>query len=494
MQRVMRYFLPNSQRNLFNFFLRNSYTRALFETLIIGAGFYMVLSLGSRYSFAQTQNSESGILKVTNSKRIQKELRFNQYRKPTNREAFEMKIAVLDRYFGEIPQAAPHSKIYLPLGESLRGEFINFDKNGESSTSLKHGLAMAKIASTAFGPSELGPNIFLLKVSGHYRSLDEAIDFAIQNKIRIILNSTNHYFGSNFDGSGIYSRIIDKAHAAGIIWINSVGNEQRTVYSQPVLDGQPRNGFIDLPNSNRTLKFRVDPVYNDKKEIQKNPIRVVLSWNDFPTDPINGRANTDLDLSIYDHNKNEFLAVKNNSQIKTEATATRPYFPLAREEGIFLIEPGDYSIQVKDISENFTNDSFLQLIVSSENKGSVYLLQTEFTERVLYPSDSAKVIAVGNFESSFGTTLDGRKKPDLLMPFTDIEISEEGSDQKILTQGSSNAAALFAGVTARLLIEKPNYKFEDILKVIQSQSKTTIEDGVPADRPIWRTPAPDELP
>jgi hypothetical protein len=81
------------------------------------------------------------------------------------------------------------------------------------------------------------------------------------------------------------------------------------------------------------------------------------------------------------------------------------------------------------MSNNFTVDHFLQVIVSSQSKGSTYYLQTEFTERVLYPADSEKIIAVGTTQSSFGTLINGKQKPDLLMPSPNIEFTLDGVKQ-----------------------------------------------------------------
>jgi hypothetical protein len=489
MHSVMTIFRPKTTFKVLRLFL---------ETIGLCLCAVSVLALGSRVTFAQ-----SLFPKIQNSRKLLAPYSLNMFRSPQPFELTHLKIAILDGEFSALPlKDGVEDPANLKLGSFFEGqlpenlEFRDFSKGSGLGPTVNHGTVMAQILWEVFNKSEYGPQLFLLKVSSHYSSMEQAIDFAIQQNVKVIVNSNNLLFGSNFNGKGVYERLLKKAHAAGILWINSAGNEQKTVFSQPVLANGANNEklFIELPDSNDTLKFQILPTNDSSGKPLKNPVKVVLSWNDFHEDP-KTRPTTDLDMKIYDHNENIYLPHFNKAQVTAispgQDGVPRQASGLAREEFTAELLPGIYSIHALNISKNFDENSLLQIVVSSQLKGSVKIIQPEFVDRVLYPADSELVISAGTLKSSFGTTSDGRKKPDVIMPRTEIEMSYEFLDPKESFAGSSNAAALLGGLVGRLLVENPKLTFDNIKTLLSECTPTSVEkDQVPAGIPKWTTPTP----
>ena len=91
------------------------------------------------------------------------------------------------------------------------------------------------------------------------------------------------------------------------------------------------------------------------------------------------------------------------------------------------------------------------------------------------PSAAKKVITVGGltkkmavaYYSGRGPTLDERLKPDFCLPSSKIEIPLSNK-LKVKFSGTSNAAALAAGIIALLKESNPNLMYKDVIKIIQN--------------------------
>ena len=109
---------------------------------------------------------------------------------------------------------------------------------------------------------------------------------------------------------------------------------------------------------------------------------------------------------------------------------------------------------------------------------------------------SATVIAVANAEgrgdkinatSSQGPTRDGRPKPDIAAPGTDIVAARgfaRGSEPWVTMTGTSMASPYVAGVAANMLIQKPTLTAGQVLGIIHSTAKP-----LPGSDYAWRDDA-----
>ena len=341
-----------------------------------------------------------------------------------------------------------------------------------------HGLGMAQILWALAQRFNAGPQFWLINSNG-FTNFKAAIDFVVQNKIDIVLYSQNWTFGSNFDGTGFLNQEVSRATQAGALWINSAGNFHNLTYTSSVLPLDESTGYVKLPSERNSLTL--------VNELDANPVTLTLSWNDFEN---SDRANSSKDLDLYIYNERGTLLPTPN-KIQEGRAPSGPddtHSSFARETWTLNLDRGTYQIKIQPKSKNFTSRDLFRVVLSTPKTGSLDLVEHKTKYEILPPAESADVITVGDCSeiSSQGPTLDGRLKPDVVVPDSRIEFSDGNR-----TYGSSTAAAMVAGAAAVLRAENPSMSaqaFSTAFKNLVAQMQPLPSIGCAATLPVWNLP------
>jgi hypothetical protein len=394
-----------------------------------------------------------------------------------------MKIAILDNDFEGFLQdrnSLPESTLYIP--GPLPG--------ARNSETPGHGLLMAQIVWGLIqnGSNSTAPQFYLMQSNG-LSNLRAAISKAIELKVDMILYAASWETGGNFDGEGFINAEVTRATQAGIAWINAAGNYRGQVYTGD-LRVDPSTGLVRTPGPNNTFSFSV--------KYTNTPVKLTLSWNDFKNIE-ETQTHKDLDWELKDW-KGNLVPLKNfkqgpKSRCGNEATYARgnredSLHP--REQDTINLSEGLYYLKIIDCSGNFLGGDRLRLSIQNSKGDAVNFQQAQNQMEIMPPADNVNVITVGDLSpiSSLGPTVDGRIKPNFLMPLSRVEMS----DGRTLPGGSSTAAAIFAGVYAVLWGENTQLRSSMLLKTFQN--RLMREQGIPPYNsirgPQWRTPSPNE--
>ncbi len=385
-----------------------------------------------------------------------------------------LKVAVLDKGFGQtftLDQELPPS--IFKLTSTYDAAFLEKHKLGKPSDQNAldenddHGRAMALALWAVTGNSSIdAPQILLLNSNG-LTNFGRAVQYCIDEKVDIVLFSQNWEYGGNFDGKGFINKIVSSATDAGILWVNAAGNYGRRVHNATVSVGADQWVRLGAQGAGLRVKSRLD----------RNPFKAVLSWNQYTDEETSG-TEKDLDLYVFDEAGKEIMKADLKQVVKKEGVerATgESYVPREIVEG--RVSRGTYFIKVKAKGGTFDSFDRVRITLLSQsapyfdsNVGSSvdpleFLDATEGGE-IMIPADHPKVIAVGDKSqiSALGPTADGRSKPDLVLASSSIEFTDGMG-----SSGTSNAAALFAGVLAMLKAHQPGLTTADVLRFTQAE-------------------------
>jgi hypothetical protein len=338
----------------------------------------------------------------------------------------------------------------------------------------QHGRLLAQIIWGVTGHHADGPRFFLLNANGP-TMLRRAVRYAIEQEVDIILFSGSFEGGGNGDGRGFINRIVADALAADIIWINAAGNYGRRVYNGPIQVGS--DGFLRFRDGNdpTALRFR--------NRLDENTITITLTWNDYREEEDAG-TDKDLDLFVEDWigkgvGASTKTQVKHGSEIGPEESRN------PRERVVLMNLPANldynYRIRIQARKQHlFGSRDRIRVLVTAARESYVDP-ETEKPEEAvpffdasgrgeLYPpADYPLVITVGdsNRASSVGPTADHRVKPDVLLD----DVRAYFSDGHV-SDGSSNAAAYFAGIVAVLKAAEPGLRLSHLLDLARQNKRT----------------------
>src|SRR5262245_18869191 len=363
-----------------------------------------------------------------------------------------VKVAVLDYGFDGAGGPRPYLPADAVVVEHYDPDFIRRFQLGDPdfkkpfTPANSHGRLVAQIVWAVTGSSPNGPKFYLLNAGGP-TLFRRAVRYAIEEKVDVILFSGHFEGAGNYDGRGPINRAVDEAVAAGITWVNAVGNDGGHVYNGPVREGA--GGWLRLSSGPdpTALRFR--------NLLDENTVSVTLTWNDYRDEEDAGTAK-DLDLYVEDATGRE-LGSSTLRQVTGERKDGQTRNPRERVVLDDLPASGDqeYRIRVRRHAGRFGPSDRLRVLVSSARNvpvpdgktgrpvAPVQLLDASRGGEIYPPADHRGVITVGTTgaSSSVGPTADGRPKPDVYLeePRARFTNGEEAG-------GSSVAAAYFAGV------------------------------------------------
>ncbi len=403
-----------------------------------------------------------------------------------------VKIAVLDYGFDGVGERA-----YLPenavVVEHYDPEFVRRHNLGDAAfqkafdPSNRHGRSLAQIVWAVTGAHPKGPRFYLLNANGP-TMLRRAVRYAVEQKVDVILFSGSFEGGGNGDGRGPVNRAVSEAVAAGIIWVNAVGNYGRRVYSGPVRVGP--DGYLRFRDGadGTSLRFR--------NRLDENAVTVTLTWNDYREEEDAGTSK-DLDLFVEDV-AGRRVGASEKKQIAGKVAAGPDESRNPRERVGLTDLPANanqnYRVRVRARSGNFTTADRLRVLITAAREtyvppGSdtpeeaVKFFDATGREELYPPGDHPQVLTVGDTspESAVGPTADYRLKPDVL-----LEDSRAFFSDGQVTAGSSNAAAYFAGVVAVLKAAQPGLGTRHLMRLARR------DPAVPLPSLALTPPAPPE--
>lgn len=385
----------------------------------------------------------------------------------------ELRIAIIDDSFEQLEryqaELSPKiQKVSLTSDSDSAAQFGSLDK---------HGLAMAQIFLAASGAIFLDPSkhpsIYLISTRG-YTEFSKAIDFCLKKDrdgkrtIDLVLHSRNFPWGSDFVGGGFFNSQVKRATDAGIIWVNSAGNLGKSTFFSRIYTTS--NNEVKLPGPNNTLIF--ETLYDDQS------FDFYLSWNDFKDSP-DYATSKDLDFAIYKvdpqsqsiENKpiEGGVSVKKQKGRFPKSDSTQESGNAFESIGVMIPERGMYAIKIFDRSSNFTNKDFFQLKILAANPRSLNFVSHNRLNELGAPADMKEVFSVGVANTPFSSLYAARSnsKPDVLIDLSKSNFQFQYSDGVSTGLDTSSAAAVFAGIVAKLMSADPYFSQQKLKSYLQ---------------------------
>jgi len=344
-----------------------------------------------------------------------------------------VKVAILDRGFTGY---AGLLGTELPDSVTTQSFFAGSDIEGDTS----HGTACAEII------HDVAPDADIYLVNfGTSVEMGNAVDWLINQGVDIISCSGGYPAGGPGDGTGPICDIVDGARAAGILWIQAIGNTYQNHW---------QGSYVDT-DGDKLLEFSGTDEFNTISVNAGDPIVVALKWNDAW-----GHSYNDWDLLLLDRNNIVVAlsaATQNGDDDPWEALAYQ-----ATYTGEYGIAIGNYNA---GFAVNFHLYSYFHSMEYSTPVGSYAV-----------PADSSNAISVGAVYygtpdvledfSAQGPTEDGRVKPDLVAP-DGVSTSTYGTGD---FYGTSASAPHAAGAAALVKELHPSYTPAEIQAFLEGSA------------------------
>ena len=347
--------------------------------------------------------------------------------------------------------------------------------------------------------------------------LRKTVDWMIEEGVSVINHSSGWFFGGPGDGTSPDSvdplRTVDRAVEAGIVWVNSAGNEARRTWFGPYSDPDG-NGYISFDGS-----------FNDEDnglQLRRGEVIIVqLRWEDSW-----GEATRDFDLVLVseDTNRdvkpistnwlNNWTVVRilinwvvspiamGDALVSSEDPQSERQGDVPHEWLVFApLQNGEYAIRV--VHRGGSEPKWIQLVVSP---GILHDIEhhTRFGS-IISPAESANpgMLAVGAAPwhnvstiedySSRGPTPDGRIKPDIVGATCAESALAPLRGGRTGFCGTSQAAPHVAGLVALARQRFPNYSPQEVVDYLKGH---TEQKGLEHPNNTWghgfaKLPKPD---
>jgi len=383
----------------------------------------------------------------------------------------KIKVAVFDnQFFGheaEIGKALPENTKYHAGAESPA------DRRNEDDP---HGTMMARIIAQILKSSgaQTDYELHLFKTFGHTK-FAAAVEYVVKEQFDLVLHAQVWEDSGNGDGKGYINTEVNKATAAGIVWINASGNYGKQTRWNKV-EGKADGGaeWVVFQDKKGKSQDGVTITCTPPKGDSYCKLRLILAWLDFKDD-IHTGTDKDLDLFLYDSMGKE-IAKDTRNQVLTKDLNNDNSSILPRERVEHDIPKGTFKARVKIISRNFSasND---QLRITVAGRGASLVDPSE-GETVFAPADNPKVITVGASDDTNSSWSVKHGKPDVKLKSV-IKLKDRS-----YMYSSSIASAFAAGVSALHLGIDTDRAREDVLTKLK-----TIGSATPARAAATPSPA-----
>ena len=269
----------------------------------------------------------------------------------------------------------------------------------------EHGAAVAEIV------HEMAPGAALHLICVDSGSdLVAAVSYAENNGIDVISESLSWYPPGRGDGTGFLEPMLQDATDAGIVWVNSAGNQALSHWGGTFVDVDTDDWHdFDGPSANdeeNTFSlFAGDFIY------------VILRWDDW------GGAGSDNDFAVHLFKSDDTLLASSNSAGNPDFFTVQPQTGTQEPmDWFFYISPSDQDVYIKIEKVSATETPEMDLFVTLSGDD----LENFTTARsITDPGTSPLVVAAGaadwidgtiEFFSSRGPTIGGFMKPEITGP------------------------------------------------------------------------------
>jgi subtilisin family serine protease len=322
-------------------------------------------------------------------------------------------VAVVDSGFSGYAQRLGTD---LPAAVTTR----SFRLDGLTSAGSGHGTAVAEIV------HDVAPGADLILVSiDNDLMFPSLVDFLISSGVDVVTMSIGWTNGP-YDGSADITTEVERATAAGILWVNAAGNEAETHWAGSAIDADNDDSY-EFPDGSEINGFTVPP---------GGRFSVDLAWTN---------RNADLDLCLM-----EYTGADANVARCAQTTQEPGNVPV---EAILWQNPtGSTKRYGYTIRHWSGSPGRIDVFVGGQAAG---LDHVDPSSSLVVPAESPHVLAVGAVHhqdpavvatySSRGPSVAGYVKPDLVAP-SHVTTASVGT-----FSGSSAAAPHVAGMAALLL-------------------------------------------
>lgn len=358
-----------------------------------------------------------------------------------------VKIGILDFGFQNYQKLA--SSGALPQPKATRA----FNKKNSIENDEVHGTACAEIIHSMAPDAEL----YLASVDGRTDQIIQAATWLVQQGVHIISYSGGGQSGPK-NGMYITSRYIDKLvkdSGNRLLWVNAAGNEGDSHWMGTTVDSNHDN-IIDVP----TPENPANSIF--LLSAHQGPMHILISWDDWGTNPEKPSASIDIDAELYiiDGNKATKVAASSNPQ---------------RGRG----EPQERIILNKTNTDKNYALVLLPRKVDRQVKIHVTVGGADISPKraegsIGNPGTAKMALAVGAVDvtnqqledySSQGPTDDGRLKPEISAPDNTLSLSYQSTGEERFP-GTSAACPHVSGYSALLRQMQPDISRDDLIRRI----------------------------
>lgn len=221
-----------------------------------------------------------------------------------------------------------------------------------------HGSAVAEVI------HEIAPEaeIFLYPTALMSFAWDQAIDMAIQDGVHIINSSMNTTYGA-LDGLGTPNTYLDRAVNAGIVYVNSAGNNGASCYI----------GAFGDADGDFWHDFSPDDEGNAITLNKGDQMTATLTWDDYGSDPAHPNSDQDLDLYLFYLDASTGQTIQAGQSLNAQsAESDTPYAPMERisfpQEG--APHTGLYVLMIRATKVDVHRNLNMRLIVEAYDMGN----------------------------------------------------------------------------------------------------------------------------
>ena len=286
------------------------------------------------------------------------------------------------------------------------------------------------------------------------------------NHIRVVSHSVG-WFGQSFGrGTGPLCAVTDQARSADIVWVNAAGNNGGGSFYQGVWTDADKDGSHDIQPGQKLLEFQAHSY---------GTIQMVVDWDDYDARKI------DLNAKLW-RKDGDAWTLETASSLKQGKNVPSAEWLVVQQpqEAVYGIE----------ITSAAPVPAGLRLRVVSTGTGAGSLSAWTDNGNVYDPACCKGVLAVGALRwsdydkgpqedfSSYGPTVDGRQKPEVVAP--DGTTTSFGD-----FYGTSAACPHTAGVAALLRTALPDLSAAAIVQQIIDRATPMGDGGLPDDTYGW---------